>query len=319
MVLAGAIPGLMAVGATSPVGGVNSYFGQRLAITGLASMNVQVGTGLVYMPNSSAWNGMYGGYNTATFNVGLAAASSTQWRTDLIYAVSTDPGDATANWNVLAATGTNSGTAPGATPALPSNGVPLALVRVTPNMTVTNGGGTVVDARIYAPLQGPIITTSGSRPSTSMPNGTMWYETDTQAFGVLINGQYNYIPTAGQIEDTWHTFNPLVTGFSVPAGGFAKYRKTWDNETQITANIATTTGTGIGSWTQINSTALSSTYRPASAHPYPVGSDIASISGDGTRTATSRGYLGTGGDINLIAIAPDATVIAWEVRCPLDV
>jgi hypothetical protein len=319
MMLAGLIPGAMTVGSTAPGGGVNPYFGSRLGITGLASMNVTVGTGLVYLPATTAWSGMYAAYNNASFTIGIAAASSTQWRTDLVYATMTDPGDGTAAWSVAVATGTNSSTSPGATPALPSNSVPLALIRVTPNMTVTNGGGTVVDNRTYSALQGTLITTSSAKPSTSMPNGTTWYETDTQALGVIINGAIAYIPTMAQVRDSWHAFNPLVTGFSVPAGGYAQYRKTPDNELQLSANIATTTGTGVSAWTQINSTVLPAGYRPAHAHPFNVAPDIGSISSDGTRPATPRGYVGTGGDINLISIAPDASVIQWEVRIPLDV
>src|SRR3954469_18418779 len=106
-------------GITVALGGVNPYFGNRLVITGLASMNVQADTGLVYIPNSTAWNGLYAGYNTGTFNVSLAASSATQWRQDYIVAQVTDPGDNTANWNVVAVTGTFSSSAPGSLPALP--------------------------------------------------------------------------------------------------------------------------------------------------------------------------------------------------------
>ena len=105
----------------------------------LAGHGVQVGTGLVYIPNSTAWNGEYAGYNTSTFNVALAASSSTQYRRDYIVAQVTDPGDATANWNVVAVTGTFSSSAPGALPAIPANSIPLAIVNVTPNMTIGDG------------------------------------------------------------------------------------------------------------------------------------------------------------------------------------
>src|SRR6266571_450582 len=95
-----------AAGNTSPAGGVDPYLGQGMVVTGLASMNVQIGTGVVNIPHTTAWNGMYTGYNTATFNVALAAASATQWRRDLIVAQVTDPGDNTAAWNAVAVTGT---------------------------------------------------------------------------------------------------------------------------------------------------------------------------------------------------------------------
>jgi hypothetical protein len=210
MAQAGLHPGAMAAAATAPVGGVSPHFGSSLNVTGLASMNVTIGTGLVYMPNSTAWNGMYAGYNTATFTVAIAAASSTQWRTDLICATMTDPGDNTAAWNVQAVTGTNSSSSPGSTPSLPANSVPIALIRVTPSMTITTGAGTIVDNRAYIGLQGAIITTSSNRPPTSSPNGTTWYETDTKGYGVIINNAYQYIAFGSVAPDAWHTIS-LVT------------------------------------------------------------------------------------------------------------
>jgi len=205
MALAGAVMPSVTAGATVSTGGVNPYFGNLLSTTGQASMNVSVGTGLVYIPSSTAWNGMYAGYNTAALTVAIAASSSTQWRQDYIAAVVTDPGDNTANWNIVAVTGTFSSSSPGTLPALPNNAVPLAIVKVVPNMTVTNGGGTVVDARIWQPLAGTFVTTASGKPPTSRPEGTMWVETDTNLMGVLLNNQQQYFMTSTSVPDTWHT------------------------------------------------------------------------------------------------------------------
>lgn len=228
MALAGLASQPQAVGATTGVGGVNPVFGNRLAVGGLASMNVSIDTGLVYVPNTTAWNGMYACYNTASFNVAIAVASATQWRRDYIVAQVVDPGDNTANWNAVAVTGTFSSSAPGPLPSLPSNCVPLAIVNVVPNMTVTNGGGTVQDARYWQALQGPLITTSSSRPSLSCPNGTMWYEMDTGLVGIILNGAYQYL-VAGAAPDTWHSLGTLA-GYTVTQG---RWRRKSDGDTEV--------------------------------------------------------------------------------------
>jgi len=317
MAQAGATGAPFALGGTSPAGGVDPYFGQALAITGLASLNVQVGTGLVFMPNTTAWNGQYAGYNSATFNVALAAASSTQWRRDLIVAQCTDPGDNTANWNVVAVTGTFSSSAPGALPAQPANSILLAVVNFVPNMTVTNGGGTVVDSRVMNGLKGVWPTTSALRPSLSCPNGTMWYESDTQSLGVIIGGAYRYINvSAPAVQDPWHNFNPLAAGWSVPVNGYAKYRKTFDNEVQIEGAIATTVGTS-GTFTTITASALPAGYRPVNDHIFPVTTD--QIATSPTTNQSPKGKIMTTGHIQLQAISSSANFIWWEVRCPLDI
>lgn len=231
-VLAGLASAPIAAGATSPIGGVHSGFGSGMAVSGLASMNVAVGTGLVYIPASTAWNGVYGAYCASSFNVSLAASSSTQWRRDYIVAQMTDPGDATAAWNAVAVTGTFSSSAPGALPAIPSNSIPLAIVNVVPNMTVTSGGGTVQDARIFLPLPGVWPTTSSLRPSLSAQEGTMWFETDTNQLGIIVNGAYQYVSIATAIADTWHDMRPCAAGFNgTNAGSYPpQYRKTPDGQ-----------------------------------------------------------------------------------------
>jgi hypothetical protein len=208
MSLAGSVTGSNTPGSATAVGGVNPYLGNQLKVTGLASMNVAIDTGLAYVPSSTAWNGMYGCYNTTSFNVSIAASSSTQWRRDYIVAQVTDPGDNTANWNVVAVTGTFSSTAPGSLPALPNNCIPLAIVNVVPNMTVTSGAGTISDARVLQPLAGVQTTTSAAKPATTSREGTLWVETDTHRLGVILNGAQNYLVSNPTADGTWTSLTP---------------------------------------------------------------------------------------------------------------
>lgn len=210
----------MAPGAGALLGGVNSMFGGVMAVTGTSGMSVNVNTGLVYMPNSSAFGGMYAGYNSASYNVVVPASNSSQWRRDYIAAVMTDVGTSGAAWDVVDVAGTFSGSAPGTLPSLPANSVPLAIVNVVPNMTVTSGGGTVQDARQYQPLPGPWPTTSANKPPLSAPEGTLWIETDTNLLGCIIAGAYYYVPLSptniswfGPASSAMRTTNsPLVIG-----------------------------------------------------------------------------------------------------------
>lgn len=270
MALAAVQPGPMLVGATSPVGGVNINFGNALQVTGLASMNVQVGTGFCLMPNSTSWNGMYGGYNASTLNLSISAASSTQWRTDRVDAVVVDPGDNTANWTPVVTIGTLSSSAPGATPAAPANSTPLALVRVVPNMTVTNGGGTVVDNRVYQTLPGVWPTTSTNRPSLSDPEGMMWFETDTNLLGIIVNGTYEYILLGTAAPDTWHDFRPANAGFNGSNSGEypPQYRKTPDGMYVEFMGSVGLPASGMNA-TNVFTNAMPAGYRPNHHSPIP--------------------------------------------------
>src|SRR5258708_4994413 len=103
--------GLTAAGATTLTGGVHPALGNRLAVTGTAGLNVSVDTGMAVMGSSTAWGGVYTGVNTAAYTVAIAAVSATQWRTDLICARQHDTanGDGDDNWDIVAVTGTFSG------------------------------------------------------------------------------------------------------------------------------------------------------------------------------------------------------------------
>lgn len=317
MALAGLNPGMMAVGATSPGGGVNPYFGQAMQVTGLASLNVQIGTGLISIPSTTAWNGMYVGYNNATFNVVIPAVSTTQWRSDYIAAVMTDPGDNTAAWNVVDIPGAFSSSAPGALPALPANAIPLAIVRVVPNMTVTNGGGTVVDARAYSGLQGPIITTSTTRPPLTMPNGTMWYETDTQAIGVIINGAYRYLPFMNAAIDGWHTL-AVGSGFSAASGEMApRYRKLSTGLISIQGAI---TFPSAGSYNSVGFATLPSGYHRTD---FPSRAPIAYIGANPGSyvviVGSPRLFIDTSGGVSVAGIPSGENSQNCDISCQIDV
>lgn len=234
-IAAGIGAGLTPAGSTSFVGGVHPALGNRLAVTGTAGLNVAVDTGMVVMGASTAWGGVYTGVNTASYTVAIAAVSTTQWRTDLIVARQHDTanGDGDDNWDIVPVTGTFASSSPGATPTAPNNSVPLALIRVVPNMTVTNGVGTVVDFRNYLNLGGQLYTTSSNRPPLTAPEGTEWYETDTHMGGQIVNGAYAYqynIPGAAALSDTWHALPVLQNSWTLITGlPISGYRKCpWD-------------------------------------------------------------------------------------------
>jgi hypothetical protein len=229
MALAADVIGAMVVGATAPGGGVHPAFGNRLNVTGTSGMTVNVDTGLVYMPASTAWNGIYAGWNIASYSVAVPAASATQYRQDYIAAVQTDTGSSTDVWDIVNVAGTFSASAPGALPTLPNNAVPLAIVAVTPNMTVTNGVGTVQDARVWAPLSSTIPCTSSTRPPLTCPEGTEFFESDTHMMGMIVNGAYQYeynIPGGAALIDTWHDFGALSNSWTVngtnPLSGYRR-------------------------------------------------------------------------------------------------
>jgi len=229
MALAGASGGPFAVGLTAAGGGVHPAFGNRLAVTGTAGMTVNVDTGLVYMSGSTAWQGMYAGINTASYSVNVPAANASQWRSDYIAAVQTDTAYAVGadTWDIVDVPGAFSGSSPGSLPSLPNSAVILAIIRVVPNMTATNGGGTVVDSRQYVSLPGPLWTVSASKPSLTCPEGTMWWETDTHQLGIIVSGAYKYLYSA---PDPWHTMT-LMNSWTNTGAPYvlAQYRKVSGN------------------------------------------------------------------------------------------
>jgi hypothetical protein len=265
MALAGVATGPAAVGVTSPKGGVSPFFGGAMQVTGLGSMNVTVNTGLAYVPHSSAWNGAYACYNAATYNVSIPGASASQYRRDYIAIAVTDPGDATASWDIVDVQGTNSSTSPGSLPTLPNNALPLGIVNVTPNMTVTSGAGTITDSRSYAPLPGPYICTSTTRPINTAPSGTIWYETDTGSMGIMVNGAPQYFVIAPSVIDTWHDMRPGNSGWGTSVTGEypPQYKFSPDGLRVELFGAVTIKPSGTISNVAIFANAVPSPYRPA--------------------------------------------------------
>lgn len=113
----------------------------------------------------------------------------------------------------------------------------------------------------------------------------------------------------------WDNFNPLSNSWSVPSGGYAKYRL-WPavNVLEISAWIKSP-----GS-SQVNSVTIAtfpSGFRPASTHGFAVAADLlpASINQSPMMTITSGGVMqaqGVGGN-------PGNANVYFNVRLPLDV
>lgn len=120
--------------------------------------------------------------------------------------------------------------------------------------------------------------------------------------------------------DTWHNFNPLGQYFSVPSGGFAKYRLTNDNTVRLTANISANlpNGSNAQSWWQLNSSPLPSNYRPGSNHYFAVATwELAEYSA--SNSAGPMGQLSNNGNIYVTGLALNTSNCAFEVEIPLDI
>jgi hypothetical protein len=310
MALASAGSGPFAQGLTAPAGGVHPSFGNRLAVTGTAGMTVNVDTGQVNMGGSTAWQGMYSGYNTASYSVTVPASNSSQWRSDYIVARQQDVafGDATNLWDIVDVAGAFSGSAPGSLPALPNNAVVLAIIRVVPNMTATNGGGTVVDARQYLPLPGVLYTTSASKPSLSCPEGTQWFETDTNQLGIIINGAYQYIAIllTGTI-DPWHAMSPLH-GWSAFGTGWTspQYRLLPNNPDEV--EIIGTMAVG----TTANGTTIASTLPAAYQNTNLQAIEAMCIQGVTTSPTDTPYVLMTAGSLSVWGLPPGTATIFFH-------
>lgn len=301
--------GPLAQGVTAPLGGVHSTLGNRMVVTGNAAMTVNIDTGLVYIPATPAWNGMYAAYNSALYTISIPAASATQWRSDYICAIQNDSATSTNyagvttgvdGWDIVDVPGAFSSSAPGVLPSVPNNAVTLAVIRVTPNMTVTNGAGTVVDFRQYIPLSGPWPTTSGSKPSLSAPEGTMWWEQDTNLLGILVNNTYQYIPTYPVNTDVWHNLGTILGGWTV--SGVARYKRTVDNEVRVDLNNIVPPGTppsdGTVIWTTPNGLPVG--YRPLRTYRLTAYSH-------NSGTEQPAWEIGTGGAITVFGVGGTTT------------
>lgn len=111
-------------------------------------------------------------------------------------------------------------------------------------------------------------------------------------------------------QETWHAFSPLSNSWSVPAGGFAQYRITVQNELQISAVILAPSSSA----DNVTIATFPVGYRPLSTHIFPVagGAIPTGATTYPQMTLTSAGVMQAQG------VAVSATV-GIEVKVPLDV
>jgi hypothetical protein len=283
-------------------------------------MVVNIGTGLVYTRGANTFQGVYAGYNDASYAVTIPASSSTQWRSDYIVARQHDSayGDGDDNWDIVDIPGSFSSSSPGALPALSGNVTPLWIVRVTPNMTVTTATGTLVDARQYAPLAGPWPTTSANQPPTTSPDGSLWVENDTHLLGVVLNSGLQYILTSpnSTAADSWHNITGLANGWSIGSGGYFSYRFNLDRRS-VKISVRNVSVGSNADGTTIFSSAIPSSYRPMTNQRVLVGTDVMRVSGGNTES--SELIVITDGTIQCQGIASAATRVDIAIgEYPLD-
>jgi hypothetical protein len=175
-------------------GGVVSGMGGNLAVTqnGSPNMSVNVAAGHAYVPGTEgSKQGTYVVVNDASKNLTITAADGTNPRIDLIVAKVQDTlySGAVNSWSLAVVAGTPAGSP--AVPTQPANSIALAQVLVGAGVTsiVT---GNITDRRYYAAALGGVIPcTSTDRPSiTTVPNGTLIFETDTNLLRMLVVSSY---------------------------------------------------------------------------------------------------------------------------------
>lgn len=95
-------------------------------------------------------------------------------------------------------------------------------------------------------------------------------------------------------QETWHSFAPLGGSWTVPSGGYAKYKITPENELRISAWIKAP-GASANLPTVI--AVFPVNYRPVSTQGFPCGTDgiNGAATGNGFFTVDSSGNLGSTG------------------------
>lgn len=299
----------VAVGNGIPQSGINPYLLSRLGVTGLGSMNVTVGSGAAYVTATAAFQGQYFCLNNGAYNVVIPTASSTQWRQDYIAIVVTDAGDGSATWDIVDVPGALSSSAPGPLPVQPNNCFPIARIEVTPNMTTTNGAGTIIDGRQYNSLAGVIPCLASQKPAATCGDGTMWYETDTDQLGVYVNGIAQYVSFATPV-DTWHDLRPGNAGWNGTNSGVypPQYRISPDGASVQLFGGVQIKGSGTIVDQPIFANAMPSAYRPASATRIP----LAMINpAAGSYSKTPQVVVHNNGDIRFEGIEGQYSQIAF--------
>lgn len=219
-----ALLGGVNVGATVPLGGVHPSYGGAGTVTqaGTPNMSVLVPAFLAVVPAPGSYDGAYVVCNDGTLTKTIDAASTTQFRRDLIVAqvTDTDFGDATDTWAVNVIKGTNSGSSPAPLPSLPARSIKLAEVTVNPNVTSILNANINKTAQPLAAVGGMWSGKSANLPS-SPPPGTIAWTTDTLQLKAFIStGWFNLISST---PIDWTSLT-LLSGASTGGDGNSVHR-----------------------------------------------------------------------------------------------
>jgi hypothetical protein len=210
-----------------------------LAVTAGSGNSVNVATGEVWIPGSSASHmGAFYGYNDATVNLGITPNASNP-----LYAIITasvndqaytgNPGVTNNTWNLLVTQGTPAPSP--SVPSTPSNSILLAQVLVPAN-AASSASYTITDKRVLAnignsngmPMRGNPAATLGAGIITAIPTGVGLTAIDTSSSVYLRGGMLNatganglQVPVTGVYAVSGAcTFNTSGTGvFTVQING----------------------------------------------------------------------------------------------------
>lgn len=188
--------------------------------SGTANMSVDVAEGSAFIGGTEAtYQGLYFVENRGVTNLVISASDPTNARYDLIVAKVQDAGysGATNAWSLAVVTGIAAATP--LFPAVPSNAIVLARVLVSAavasivnasitsliSASATDGTTTLINRGFAAAKGGTIVCTSTTRPTTSLYEGIVIYETDT-------NRQYTYSGSAWVLtnDDGWTNVTPFI-------------------------------------------------------------------------------------------------------------
>jgi hypothetical protein len=205
--------------AGAPVSGAGygvGYASTELQVTqnGTPNMSVNVAAGHAWIDGTeSAVQGAYHGYNDATKNLVVAASDPTNPRKDLVVAKVQDAAysGAVNAWSLVVVTGTPA--ASPAEPAVPANGVVLALIDVAALATTVTTANITDRRRRASALGGIVVCSSATRPAAPYEGLFIW-ETDTQKIQVYTGGAFVEMEPAGP----WTSYTPALTNVTLGNG-----------------------------------------------------------------------------------------------------
>lgn len=193
MMLSGLLAGARAAGSMVGRGGVTNMGNQlKVQAQGSPAMAVDVLSGQAHIPGTlGGTQGVYACTNNGTVALSITTAHATLPRIDIVVAKIEDTqyaGGVDA-WSLAVVAGTPA--ASPVAPTEPANCIRLANIAVGAGVTsIVNGN--ITDTRFYSSAAGGVIlTTSTARPAvTTLPNGQLVFESDTNRFSFNRNGTY---------------------------------------------------------------------------------------------------------------------------------